>query len=85
MADGFDPYDEWLGIPPEHQPADFYRLLGVDRFEGDIEFIAKAADTRIRQLGSLKGGEHSKEADSLFKKLSAAKACLTDPGKKKSL
>ena len=27
----FDPYHRWLGIPPEEQPADHYRLLGIPR------------------------------------------------------
>ena len=25
----FDPYLNWLGIPPHEQPPNFYRLLGV--------------------------------------------------------
>ena len=32
-AKGFDPYYRWLGIPPEEQPPDHYRLLGVKVFE----------------------------------------------------
>ena len=33
MAQGFDPYHIWLAIPPEDQPPDHYRLLGVKAFE----------------------------------------------------
>jgi hypothetical protein len=29
----FDPYHHWLGIPPKHQPPDYYRLLALERFE----------------------------------------------------
>ena len=28
MAEKFDPYHEWLGIPASEQPPDHYRLLG---------------------------------------------------------
>jgi len=29
MVEPFDPYYEWLGIPPRDRPADYYRLLGL--------------------------------------------------------
>ena len=31
MADDFNPYHVWLGIPPEEQPANHYRLLEHQR------------------------------------------------------
>ena len=43
-APPFDPYREWLGIEPHEQPADFYRLIGIARFEADLGRIAAAAD-----------------------------------------
>jgi hypothetical protein len=43
----FDPYHKWLGIPPEHQPPDHYRLLGLDRFAADSEVIRAAAEPWI--------------------------------------
>lgn len=33
MPEPFDPYSEWLGIAPEEQPPDHYRLLGIAPFE----------------------------------------------------
>ncbi len=34
MSDpNFDPYHKWLGIPPDEQPANHYRLLGLELFE----------------------------------------------------
>ena len=47
----FDPYHRWLGIPPEEQPADHYRLLGIARFERDPEVIRDAA---TRQMGHVR-------------------------------
>ena len=32
MSDHFNPYYKWLGIPIDQQPADHYRLLGLERF-----------------------------------------------------
>ena len=32
MAESFDPYESWLGIPPEDQPPNHYRLLGLKPF-----------------------------------------------------
>lgn len=46
----FDPYGSWLGIPPQEQPPDHYRLLGVKRFEQDLAVIKTHADQRIRQV-----------------------------------
>ena len=40
----FDPYHNWLGIPPHEQPPNFYRLLGVVLFESTAEVIEQAAD-----------------------------------------
>ena len=37
MSEHFDAYHRWRGIPPKHQPADWYRLLGLERFEADLE------------------------------------------------
>jgi len=37
MAESFDPYHKWLGIAPKDQPPHYYRLLGIDPFEGDRE------------------------------------------------
>ena len=43
----FDPYYKWLGIPPDEQPPNHYRLLGVRDFEADAEVIENAADQRM--------------------------------------
>lgn len=47
MSEHFDAYHRWLGIPPKHQPADWYRLLGLERFEADLEVIVDAAERQI--------------------------------------
>ncbi len=78
MAATFDPYYSWLGIPPADQPADYYRVLGIKRFEDSREVIANAAERQICYVESFKDGEHAKDADKLLHKLVTAKACLLD-------
>ena len=38
----FDPYLNWLGIPPHEQPPNCYRLLGLVLFESNPEVIRQA-------------------------------------------
>ncbi len=82
MADIFDPYYEWLGIPPAEQPPNHYRLLGIGLFEENAGVIANAAD---RQMGHLRGfaaGKHSQSSQKLLNEVAAARVCLLNPEKK---
>jgi hypothetical protein len=57
MADSFDPYHEWLGIPASEQPADHYRLLGISRFEGNqAVIISNAYEQRVRHVRTFSRG-----------------------------
>jgi hypothetical protein len=82
MADAFDAYHEWLGIPPEEQPADYYRLLGVTRFEAKPSVIEHAADRQMAHVRSLQTGKHGKESQKLLNQIASAKICLLDPERK---
>jgi len=42
VSDSFDAYHRWLGIPPKHQPANYYRLLAIEPFKDDPEVIRDA-------------------------------------------
>jgi hypothetical protein len=55
----FDPYHVWLGIPAEEQPADYYRILGVPRFERDPEVISNAADQRMGFVRTFQSGTYA--------------------------
>lgn len=82
MADIFDPYYEWLGIPAAEQPPNFYRLLGIGLFEENAGVIANAAD---RQMGHLRGfaaGKHSQSSQKLLNEVASARVCLLNPEKK---
>ncbi len=79
MTDVFNPYHRWLGIPPEEQPADHYRLLGVRRFESDLSVIEHAADRHMDHLRRMSIGPNGKLAEKLLGEVSAASTCLLVP------
>ena len=81
-APPFDPYYEWLGIGPHEQPADFYRLLGIARFETDLARIAAAADQRMALVRSFQTGPRGVYTQRLLNELSAARLALLSPANK---
>ncbi|MCG8587472.1 MAG: hypothetical protein MI757_22425, partial [Pirellulales bacterium] len=76
MSDDFDPYYKWLAIPPEEQPPNYYRLLGLRLFESDHDVIGNAADARMLQIRSYQSGARAKESQRILKEISAARVCL---------
>ncbi len=82
MADTFDPYHKWLGIPPEEQPSHHYRLLGLRLYEDDADAINHAADRAMAHVRSFQAGRFSLQSQQLLNELSAARVCLLDPDEK---
>jgi hypothetical protein len=76
MVDDFDAYYLWLGIPPDEQPPDHYRLLGVRRFESNGDVIEAAADRQMGHVQRYKIGAHSALSQQLLNQLASAKICL---------
>ena len=81
MAD-FDPYYQWLAIPPKDQPPNHYRLLGVELFESNADVISNAADQRMTHVRSFQTGKYSALSQKLLNEIAAAKICLLNPAKK---
>ncbi|MEE2641606.1 MAG: WD40 repeat domain-containing protein [Planctomycetota bacterium] len=79
MAEEFDPYYKWLGIPPSEQPPNYYRLLGIELFETDLEVIESAADQRMAHLRTFQGGKNSQLSQRLLNEVSKARVCLLKP------
>jgi hypothetical protein len=82
VSDDFNPYYEWLGIPPKHQPANHYRLLGIERFEADPVVIEHAAEQRLTFLRTKQTGQRGKLADQLLNEISRAKVTLINANTK---
>ena len=84
VADEFDPYYTWLGIRPEEQPADHYRLIGLRQFEGNADVISNALDQKMQFLRTMQVGKRSALSQKLLNEISAAGGCLLDPQKKQA-
>jgi len=80
--ESFDPYRKWLGIPPEEQPPNHYRLLGIGLFESDPDVISNAADRQMAHVRSFQTGRHAELSQKILNELSAARLCLLDPKRK---
>jgi len=80
----FDPYYEWLGIPPKDQPAHHYRLLGVELFEEHRSAIDAAANRLMAYLQELSNGEDATLAQELLNEVAAARLCLLNAKQKAS-
>jgi len=78
MSDTFDPYHEWLGIPKWDQPANAYRLLGIQVFEQDRKVIANAADRLMKHLRTYQTSKRSQLSQKLLNEVANAKICLLD-------
>ena len=82
MGASFDPYYTWLGIPPEEQPPNHYRLLGIREFEDNLDVIGHAADQRMTHLRTFQSGRHGKLSQWLLNEVAAARVCLFSPERK---
>ncbi|MCE9544478.1 MAG: hypothetical protein K8T25_02995 [Planctomycetia bacterium] len=82
MSDAFDPYYKWLGIPPQNQPPDLYRLLSLERFEPDLEVIEAAASRQMNYVQGCATGPHVEHSQRLLNEIAAARLCLLDVQKK---
>ena len=82
MLSDIDPYHQWLSIPPKDQPPDHYRLLGLARFEANVEVIARAAEKRLEYLRTLQTSAEAKECERLRGEMEHARATLLEPHRK---
>ena len=78
MAKPLDPYHLWLGIPPEEQPPDYYRLLGIARFEFDPDVIRQAAHRKMAHVKTFAIGMQAEVSQGILNQLAQAKVCLLD-------
>ena len=74
--ESFDPYREWLEIPPEDQPPSYYRLLGVQEFEADLAVIDAAAKQRTAYLHPMASGPNRESVQGLLSEVAKARRTL---------
>ena len=75
-------YHMMLGLPAEADTPDHYELLGLQRFEDDVERIRTAAIDRNRQLLSWQNSQFHLDANRLIGEVVAVRAVLLDPQRK---
>ena len=76
MSKDFDPLHRWLGIPPEEQPPNHYRLLGLKAFESNADVIESAADQRMAYVRQSATGKHAALSQEVLNALASARVCL---------
>lgn len=74
-----NPYYLMLSIPPEEQPPDCYRLLGVRRFEPSAEVIQEAALRQMAHVRTFSLGPYAAQSQKLLNELAQAKLLLLNP------
>ncbi len=78
----FDPYYKWLGIPPDEQPPNHYRLLGIPLYESDLDVIENAAHRQMVYIRTFQTGKNADLSQKLLNELAAAKVCLMSRSKR---
>lgn len=81
-AEPFDPYYTWLGIPPDEQPPNFYRLLGLRKYENNREVISHAADARMAHLKTFQTSKRAQICQKLLTEISGATKTLLNDEKR---
>lgn len=82
MSGAFDGYHVWLGIPPNEQPPNHYRLLGISVYEADLDVIDHAADRQMAHVRTFQSGKHGALSQQILNELAAARLCLLSADKK---
>lgn len=76
MSSDFDPYYLWLGIPPQEQPPNHYRLLGIAAFESNASVIDSAASRQSTYLHSVAAGPQRQASQKLLTEIAGARRAL---------
>ena len=79
MNKPFNPYAEWLDLPPDLRSPNHYQLLQIAPDEDDTQAINAAADRATVKVRGQRPGKQGAEWAKLLDELSQAKKCLTDP------
>lgn len=82
MAEPFDPYYKWLGIPADEQPPHYYRLLALRLFEPDADVVEAAAEQRMAHVRIYQTGPYAGLSQRILNELAAARICLLNPEKR---
>lgn len=74
----FNPYSEWLAIPPSQTPPTHYRLLGLKDHESRAERIDQAARMQTSRLVGMDSPEHEEVRRRILEEIEQARQVLRD-------
>jgi hypothetical protein len=75
----FDPYHDWLDIPPEQQPPSHYQILGIAPDEVNPEAIKEAALRQTTRVRVYQTGPQSALCTRILNEIAQARAILQNP------
>ena len=81
----FDPYHQWLSIPPDEQPPSPYRLLGLRPGETDEAVIEAALGRQTTFVRQFQTGPHAEAASRILNEIAEAGETLLDPRRRAAL
>ncbi|TWT29968.1 hypothetical protein [Blastopirellula retiformator] len=81
MTDPNNPYYRWLGLSVYGRP-DYYALLGLRTYETDPQAIAAGGEQAFLRVQTQHGGAEEASRQQILQEITAARACLQDPGQK---
>ncbi len=73
----WNPYSEWLAIPPSHLPPEPHQLLGLRSADVDVEHIERASQRQLRRIEPYLHGPHADLAGRLLAEVTSATEILT--------
>ncbi len=79
MAEPFNPYHEWLGVPALERRPNHYQLLGIPLFEDAPQVIDNAADRQMAHLRTFQSGSRAADSQRVLNEVAAARICLLKP------
>jgi len=82
VADDFNPYQEWLGLPATAATPNHYALLGLTPFDVEPEHVRRAAVQCKSRVRSHRPGDRAAVWSRLLDELETAQRCLCDPAEK---
>lgn len=77
-----DLYWDWLKVPREKRPVNFFDLLGLSAGVEDVAAIEQAAKRQVERVKQHLDGPQAAEGAKLLQEIAAARATLIDPAKR---
>jgi hypothetical protein len=75
----FDPYHEWLDIPPQKQPPSHYQILGIAVGENSPEAIKEAALRQTTRVRVYQTGPQAALCTRILNEIAQARTTLQNP------